>query len=87
MRSVTSDHAGEAQQRAPALVVAHGFTGSSRTPPVRRITERLHRHGFAVLAIDFRGHGRSGGSAPPAVSRCTTSPRRSRSCVDAATPG
>lgn len=56
-----ADHAGEGQLRAPALVVAHGFTGSSRTPPVRRITERLHRHGFAVLAIDFRGHGRSGG--------------------------
>jgi pimeloyl-ACP methyl ester carboxylesterase len=45
----------------PALVVAHGFTGSSRTPAVRRITERLHRQGFPVLAIDFRGHGRSGG--------------------------
>ena len=54
-------HAGSRQRHGAALVVAHGFTGSSRTPAVMRITERLRRHGFGVLAVDFRGHGRSGG--------------------------
>jgi pimeloyl-ACP methyl ester carboxylesterase len=43
-----------------AFVLAHGFTVSSRKPTVRRIARRLARHG-GVLAVDFRGHGRSGG--------------------------
>jgi pimeloyl-ACP methyl ester carboxylesterase len=42
-------------------VVAHGFTGSSRTPAVERICTGLAARGFGVLAPDFRGHGRSGG--------------------------
>lgn len=46
---------------ALAYVVAHGFTGSSRVPRMRRITEQLAATGAAVLALDFRGHGRSGG--------------------------
>jgi pimeloyl-ACP methyl ester carboxylesterase len=50
-----------AERAQPALVVAHGFTGSARTPAVRRITERLRGHGLPVLALDFRGHGRSAG--------------------------
>lgn len=50
-----------ARSALPALVIAHGFTGSSSTPAVARISERLNRLGFPVLAIDFRGHGRSGG--------------------------
>lgn len=44
-----------------AIVVAHGFTGSSRNPHVVRICAALAAHGFDLLAIDFRGHGRSGG--------------------------
>ncbi len=44
-----------------AYVVAHGFTGSSASPHVRAICERLHSRGAAVLVLDFRGHGRSGG--------------------------
>lgn len=44
-----------------AYVVAHGFTGSSRAPRVRHIATQLARTGAAVLALDFRGHGRSGG--------------------------
>lgn len=47
--------------REVACVVAHGFTGSSRNPAVRRICAALVSHGLAVLAPDFRGHGRSGG--------------------------
>jgi pimeloyl-ACP methyl ester carboxylesterase len=42
-------------------VVAHGFTGSARNPDVQAISRALAGHGLGVLAIDFRGHGRSGG--------------------------
>lgn len=42
-------------------VVAHGFTGSSRSQQVERICRQLASRGATVLAPDFRGHGRSGG--------------------------
>ena len=42
-------------------VVAHGFTGSSRTPSIETISRALAGHGVGVLAIDFRGHGHSAG--------------------------
>jgi pimeloyl-ACP methyl ester carboxylesterase len=48
-------------QRDLGFVVAHGFTGSSRTPAVQRICRQLAASGAAVLAPDFRGHGHSGG--------------------------
>ena len=44
-----------------AFVVLHGFTGSSRGTHVRQICGRLAESGAAVLAPDFRGHGKSGG--------------------------
>jgi pimeloyl-ACP methyl ester carboxylesterase len=44
-----------------ACVVGHGFTGSSRNPHVERICRALAGQGMAVLAPDFRGHGRSEG--------------------------
>lgn len=44
-----------------AYVVGHGFTGSTRIPRVQRISTQLAGTGAAVLAVDFRGHGRSGG--------------------------
>ena len=44
------------------FVVAHGFTGSSERPDVRRVLTALAVHG-TVVALDFRGHGRSGGTA------------------------
>lgn len=44
-----------------ACVVAHGFTGSSRNAHVLRICRGLVEQGTAVLAPDFRGHGRSAG--------------------------
>jgi pimeloyl-ACP methyl ester carboxylesterase len=50
-----------AADRRIACVVAHGFTGSSRNAHVRRICRHLGAGGFAVLAPDFRGHGRSSG--------------------------
>jgi pimeloyl-ACP methyl ester carboxylesterase len=43
-----------------AFVVLHGFTGHWRQPRVWRIVEQLASHG-GVIAIDMRGHGRSGG--------------------------
>jgi len=43
-----------------AVVLAHGFTVSSRKASVRRIAARLARLG-GVVTFDFRGHGRSGG--------------------------
>jgi pimeloyl-ACP methyl ester carboxylesterase len=43
-----------------AFVLCHGFTASTRRPEVRRIATRLSRSG-AVVALDFRGHGRSAG--------------------------
>ncbi|HEV2885691.1 MAG TPA: alpha/beta fold hydrolase [Jatrophihabitans sp.] len=45
----------------PAYLVGHGFTGSSRTPPVVRIAERLRESGGSVLVLNFRGHGASEG--------------------------
>ncbi len=43
-----------------AVVVGHGFTNHVRKPFVARILHRLAlRH--TVIALDFRGHGRSGG--------------------------
>jgi pimeloyl-ACP methyl ester carboxylesterase len=42
------------------VVLAHGFTGSWRQPAPRRIAAALNRVG-GVIAIDFRGHGRSAG--------------------------
>jgi pimeloyl-ACP methyl ester carboxylesterase len=44
----------------PGFVVAHGFTNHVRRPAVRRVLETLASRG-PVLALDFRGHGRSGG--------------------------
>ncbi|OKI39140.1 hydrolase [Saccharothrix sp. CB00851] len=43
-----------------AFVVGHGFTNHVRKPFVSRVLHRFARHG-GVVALDFRGHGRSGG--------------------------
>lgn len=42
-------------QRPPLVVVAHGFTADQQI--MSTISRSLANHGFAVLAIDFRGHG------------------------------
>ncbi|MDX3608888.1 alpha/beta fold hydrolase [Streptomyces sp. FL06-04B] len=44
----------------PAIVVAHGFTGSADRPAVRRAARVFAQHA-AVITFSFRGHGRSGG--------------------------
>ncbi|WP_199700801.1 alpha/beta hydrolase [Jiangella rhizosphaerae] len=43
-----------------AVVVAHGFTQSSRSPQMKRIASWLSEHASVVL-LDLRGHGRSRG--------------------------
>jgi uncharacterized protein len=43
-----------------AIVLAHGFTGSTDRPLLRHIAVRLARRN-AVVALSFRGHGRSSG--------------------------
>jgi pimeloyl-ACP methyl ester carboxylesterase len=45
---------------ALCVVLVHGFTGSWRQPATRRIAAELNHVG-GVIAIDLRGHGRSGG--------------------------
>jgi uncharacterized protein len=47
-------------RRGTALVVAHGFTHHTRHPTTRRVLAALARHA-PVIALDLRGHGRSGG--------------------------
>ncbi|MBG0825282.1 alpha/beta fold hydrolase [Planomonospora sp. ID91781] len=44
------------------IVLAHGFTGSLRERTTRRIAHVLSAFG-GVVALDFRGHGRSGGES------------------------
>lgn len=51
----------DAGVRDLGCVVAHGFTGSSRSQDVQAICRDLAADGAGVLAVDLRGHGRSGG--------------------------
>ncbi|MTE19705.1 alpha/beta fold hydrolase [Streptomyces sp. TRM43335] len=50
----------EGAPKGPAIVVAHGFTGSLERPAVRRASQLFARHAD-VVTFSFRGHGRSGG--------------------------
>lgn len=45
-----------------ALVVVHGFTGAWQEERVWRVADRLRSFG-GVVAVDQRGHGRSGGQS------------------------
>jgi pimeloyl-ACP methyl ester carboxylesterase len=51
----------------PSYVLGHGFTGSGTHPRVTVIAEHLNHRGAAVLALDFRGHGRSRGRSTVGV--------------------
>ena len=44
---------------APGIVVVHDLTGNKEQ--LNRLSFELVRHGFIVLAVDMRDHGRSGG--------------------------
>jgi pimeloyl-ACP methyl ester carboxylesterase len=47
-------------QRDLCFVVVHGFTGNWREERVAKVIDRLTAFG-SVVALDMRGHGRSGG--------------------------
>jgi alpha-beta hydrolase superfamily lysophospholipase len=49
-----------ARSAIPAFVIAHGFTNTISRRATRRLIAGFARFG-AVVAFDFRGHGRSGG--------------------------
>jgi len=51
---------GSAIDGGTVFVVAHGFSGSWRTPALGKVGDVLAEHA-GVVAFDFRGHGRSGG--------------------------
>ncbi len=50
----------EGDPTAPAVVVVHGYTACRRDERILLAAGMLHRHGFAVVAIDLRNHGDSG---------------------------
>lgn len=49
-------------ERGPVFVVGHGFTNSIAKPSTRAVIDGLAEFG-GVIAVDFRGHGRSDGLA------------------------
>ena len=53
---------GQAGTAGPAVLVVHGFGGHRRKPAYAYLAERLNREA-AVLAVDLRGHGQSGGDS------------------------
>jgi pimeloyl-ACP methyl ester carboxylesterase len=53
-------NAGATERIPPAIVVAHGFSGSVDRPALRRAVQVFARYG-AVITFSFRGHGNSGG--------------------------
>lgn len=59
----------------PAVAILHGFGGHHRKPRFALLAERVAGFG-AVLTVDLRGHGRSGG-------RCTLGDREELDAVAA----
>lgn len=43
----------------PALVLVHGIDGNRTSDSLHLLGRDLHRHGYGILSIDLRGHGRS----------------------------
>ncbi|HEV8575440.1 MAG TPA: alpha/beta fold hydrolase [Dehalococcoidia bacterium] len=46
-------------KRRPGVVLAHGFTETKNQKYIVELSALLHRNGWHVLAIDYRGHGES----------------------------
>jgi pimeloyl-ACP methyl ester carboxylesterase len=51
-----------------SYLLGHGFTGNALQDRVKAISDRLNGSGASVLALDFRGHGASGGLSTIGVS-------------------
>jgi len=43
----------------PAVILVHGIDGNRTSDSLHLLGRDLHRHGFGILALDLRGHGRS----------------------------
>jgi alpha-beta hydrolase superfamily lysophospholipase len=58
---ISGTRLGSSGQEAVALVLMHGLMGWHRKPRFATFAEDLATLGFAVYAMDLRGHGRSAG--------------------------
>jgi putative phosphoribosyl transferase len=56
-------------QRYPAVIFAHGFESTARSPRSMAVSEQLAARGVICVRMDFTGHGRSGGSISDANDR------------------
>lgn len=61
MHTWNAESTRQAKPRA-VVVIYHGFLAHSKYPTVRYAAELLASHGFAVVAADMPGHGRSPGT-------------------------
>lgn len=53
-------HADQAfEEPRHVAVLLHGLTGSGESPYVIRCAHKLRRHGFHVVRLDLRGHGKA----------------------------
>lgn len=59
--SINAMHRETSSGRDVVFVVVHGFTGNWRQERVQKVIRRLQAFG-GVVALDMRGHGRSGGA-------------------------
>jgi alpha-beta hydrolase superfamily lysophospholipase len=59
---ISGTRLGSMGSEAVAVVLMHGLMGWSRKPRFARFAEALAAQGFAVYALDLRGHGRSSGT-------------------------
>jgi len=57
---LTADYYGQVSDR-PSYLIGHGFTGSTTRPEIQYVARHLAGRGNCVLALNFRGHGSSGG--------------------------
>lgn len=51
-----------ADEKAPVVVLCHGFTDRMGTEPLESVARALLERGFQVVQFDFNGHGESGGT-------------------------